>query len=61
MLPGVSVNEFEEADGNKYDIRKGIISYNTDFTVYKFHCSYCSKQHLGNNKEEANFGIKPIN
>ena len=25
--------EFEEADGNKYNIIKGIIKCNTDFTV----------------------------
>ena len=41
--------EFEEADGNKYDIRKGVINCNTDFTVYKFHCSSCSKQYIGSN------------
>ena len=38
--------EFEDADGNKYDIRKGVINCNTDFTVYKFHCSSCSKQYI---------------
>ena len=41
--------EFEEADGNKYDIRKGVINCNTDFTVYKFHCSSCSKKYIGSN------------
>ena len=41
--------EFEDADGNKYDIRKGVINCNTDFTVYKFHCSSCSKQYIGSN------------
>ena len=35
--------EFEGADGNKYDIRKGVRNCNTDFTVYKFHCKSCSK------------------
>ena len=29
--------EFEDADGNKYNISKGIMNCNTDFTVYKFH------------------------
>ena len=41
--------EFEDADGNKYDIRKVVIKCNTDFTVYKFHCSSCSKQYVGSN------------
>ena len=31
--------EFEDADGNKYDIEKGVTNCNTDLTVYKFHCS----------------------
>ena len=38
-----------EFDGNKYYIRKGVINCNTDFTVYKFHCSSCSKQYIGSN------------
>ena len=29
--------EFEDDDGNKYDIRKGVINCNTDVTAYKFH------------------------
>ena len=41
--------EFEEADGNKYDMRKRVINCNTDFTVYKFHCSSCPKQYIGSN------------
>ena len=41
--------EFEDADGNKYDIRKGIINCNTDFTVYKFLFSSCPKQYIGSN------------
>ena len=41
--------EFEDADGNKYNIRKGVINCNTDFAVYKFHCSSCSKQYIGSN------------
>ena len=41
--------EFEEADGNKYDMRKRVINCNTDFTVYKFHCSSCSKEYIGSN------------
>ena len=41
--------EFEDADGNKYDIQKGVINCNTDFTVYKFHCNSCSKQYIGSN------------
>ena len=36
--------EFEDADGSKYNICKGVIISNTDFTVFKFHCSSCSKQ-----------------
>ena len=40
--------KFENADGNKYDIRKGVINCNTDFSIDKFHCS-CSKQYVGNN------------
>ena len=36
--------EFEDADGNK-----GVINCNTDCTVYKFHCSSCSKQYTGSN------------
>ena len=30
-------------------IRKVIINCNTDFTVYKFYCSSCSKQYVGIN------------
>ena len=30
-------SEFEDADGNNSDIRKGVINSNTGFTVYKFH------------------------
>ena len=41
--------EFEDSDRNKYDIGKGVINCNTNFTVYKFHCSSCSKQYLGSN------------
>ena len=41
--------KFDDADGNKYNIRKGVINYNTDFTVYKFHCRSCSKQYVGSN------------
>ena len=41
--------EFEDADGNKYDIGKGVMNCNTNFTVYKFLCSFCSKQYLGSN------------
>ena len=42
--------EFEDADGNKYDICKGVMNCNTKFTVYKFPCSSCSKQYVGSNK-----------
>ena len=28
--------EFEDGDGNKCDIQKGVINCNTDFTVYNF-------------------------
>ena len=41
--------EFEDAYGNKYNIRKGVINCNTDFTVYKFHCTSCPKQYIGSN------------
>ena len=44
--------EFEDADGNKYDkydIRKRATDCNTDFTVYKFHCSCCFKQYVRSN------------
>ena len=41
--------EFEDTDGNKFDIWKGVINWNTDFTVYKFYCSSCSKQYIGSN------------
>ena len=41
--------ELEDADRNKYDIRKGVVNYNIDFTVYKIHCSSCSKQYVGSN------------
>ena len=44
--------EFEDADGNKYDICEGVINCNTDFTVYKSHCSSCSKQYVGSNKTD---------
>ena len=30
--------ESEDADGSKYDIRKGVINCNTDFTVLSFKC-----------------------
>ena len=40
---------FEDADGNKHNMRKGVINCNRDFTVYKFHCSACSKQYVGSN------------
>ena len=30
------MGEFEDADGNKCDIRKVVINCNTDFIVYKF-------------------------
>ena len=30
--------ESEDADKNKYDIRKEVTNCNTDFTGYKFHC-----------------------
>ena len=41
MVPNRSTHhkgtcEFEDADRNEYDIRKGVINFNTDFTVYKF-------------------------
>ena len=42
-------NEFEDADRNKYDIRKGIINCNADFTFSNFYCSSCSKQYVGSN------------
>ena len=38
--------KFEDADGSKCDIRKGVINCNTDFSIYKFHCSSCSKQYV---------------
>ena len=41
--------EFEDADGNKYDIRKRATNCNTDFTDYKFHRSSCSKQCVRSN------------
>ena len=41
--------EFEDSDGNKDDIQKRVINCNTDCTVYKFHCSSCSKQYTGSN------------
>ena len=41
--------EFKDVNGGKYDIRKRIINCNADFTVYKFHCSTCSKQHVESN------------
>ena len=47
--------EFEDADENKYDIRKRVINCNTDFTVYKFHCSSCSKQYIGSNKTDFRY------
>ena len=40
---------FEDANGNKHNMRKGVINCNRDFTVYKFHCSACSKQYIGSN------------
>ena len=39
--------EFEYADGNKCNIRKGVINCNTDLIVYKFNCSSCCKQYVG--------------
>ena len=41
--------EFEDTDGNKDDIQKGVVNCNTDCTVYKFHCSSCSKQYTRSN------------
>ena len=41
--------KFEDADGNKYDIRKGVMDCNTNFTVCKFPCTSCSKQYVGSN------------
>ena len=41
--------EFENADGNKYHIHKGVIKCNTHFTVYRFHCSSCFKQYAESN------------
>ena len=41
--------EFVDADGNKYNIRKGVINCSIDFTVYKFHCSSSPKQYIGSN------------
>ena len=41
--------EFEDTDGNKYNICKEVINWNTDFIVYKFNCSSCSKQYVGRN------------
>ena len=32
-----------EFDGNNYDFPKRVVNCNTDFTVYKLHCSSCSK------------------
>ena len=40
---------FEDAGGYKYDIWKGVINCNTDFTVHKLHCSSCSRQHIRSN------------
>ena len=40
-------NEFEDADGNKYDIRNGIINCNADFTFSSFCYRSCSKQYVG--------------
>ena len=42
-------------DWNKCNIRKGVTNCNTDFTVYKFHCSSCSKQYVGSNITDFSF------
>ena len=47
--------EFEDAQWNKYDFRKGVINCNTDFTVYKFHRSSCYKQYVGSNKNDFRY------
>ena len=52
--------EFEDAHGKKYTVRKGVINCNTDFTVYKFHCSFCSKQYLGSNITDFEFDLITI-
>ena len=44
--------EFEDGDENKYNTRRGVINCNTDFTVYTFYCSSCSKQYIGCNKTD---------
>ena len=41
--------QFKDTDVNKYNIRKGVINCNIDFSFYKFHCSSCSKLYLGSN------------
>ena len=38
--------EFGGADGNKSDIHKGVINCNTNFSVSKLNCSFCSKQNV---------------
>ena len=53
--------EFGDADGNKYDIRKGVINCNTDFTVYRFHCSSCSKQYIGSNITDIRYRFNNYN
>ena len=54
-------SEFEDADRNKYDIRKGVINCNTDFTVYKFHCSSCSEQYEGSNITDFHYRFNNYN
>ena len=48
-------SEFVIGDWSKYNIRKGVTNCNTDFTVYKFHCSSCSKQYVGSNITDFSF------
>ena len=40
-----------------YDIRKGVIYCNTDFTVYKFHCCCYSKQNVRSDITNFRYGF----
>ena len=49
-MPGLSVYWGDMRVWRRWwDIRKGVTNCNTDFTVYKFHCSFSSKQYIGSN------------
>ena len=53
--------DFENVDGNKNNIRKGLTNCSTFFADYKFHCSSCSRQDVGSNITDFCYRVNTYN